>query len=912
MKTNRYLAAAVAVSLAVLAISLGAQTKGLSKDAGEVGLGLALRHLTNTGIFLYTGAHPDDENNGLMVMLQRGQGYRTALFTCTRGSGGQNEIGPELFESLAVLRTEELASVHAWDGSEQYFGREIDFGFSFSIDETFEKWGLERVTSDYVRIMRMVRPDVIVTMRPEGEGGGQHHQAQARVTGEAFRLAADPATFAEQLKEGLRPWQPRKLYYSERFGFRGEASSSAGPRLTEMSSDVYDPLLGQTYVEIGGEARSSHKCQGMAQLLPLPGPQATGYRLGDSALPGGKPASDRTLFDGVDTSLPGLARFVTGDPPNALTTGLAAIAREAESAQKTFADAETTPLPRDFTPVLKPLAAGLTAVRSLRAQLASILPQDDEGRFEIDFRLATKQDEFEKALVLAQGIRIDVLADDGLVFGGQPIKTTTIVANRGESPVRVERVSIAGLEGDAGCKTTDVNRMAVYRCESNLRVPSGARLTTPYWHPIDNTARYEFDPDVPFGAPFRPTPFRARIELAIAGVPVPVEMPVEYRYEGNIFTGEKRSQLLVVPRYSVSITPDIAIVPSAAVKGTATSLTATRSNNPGNVSGRELRVTVVNGNKGPAKAEVLLQVPAGWGVQPASAPVEFAREDESDTVRFIVTPAATSTPGEYTVHAAVRADDQSFDQGYEVIEYPHIHRQHRVHPADTAIKVIDVKVAPGLKVGYVMGVGDQVPPAIQQLGVQLEMLGADELAWGNLSKYDAIVTGVRAYERRADLRANNHRLIDYASGGGTLVVQYNKFEFNEAQYGPYPAKVSSNRVTDENAPVAVLAPADPIFSFPNRIGDAAWKGWVQERGLYFLGDDKDARYIDLVQTQDPFPYNRGIKKGALVEAKVGRGRWIYVGLGLWRQLPAGTDGAYQLLANILSVGKAVKPVGSRQ
>jgi hypothetical protein len=192
----------------------------------------------------------------------------------------------------------------------------------------------------------------------------------------------------------------------------------------------------------------------------------------------------------------------------------------------------------------------------------------------------------------------------------------------------------------------------------------------------------------------------------------------------------------------------------------------------------------------------------------------------------------------------------------------------------------------------------------EQLGAQVDMLGADDLAWGNLGQYDAIVTGVRAYERRADLRANNDRLLAYARAGGTLIVQYNKFEFNEAQYGPYPAKVSSNRVTNENAPITVLVPSDPIFHFPNRIGNPTWKNWVQERGLYFLGDDKDPRYVDLVQTQDPFPYNSGVKKGALVEAKVGQGRWIYVGLGLWRQLPAGTDGAYQLLENLLSAGKA--------
>jgi hypothetical protein len=201
-----------------------------------------------------------------------------------------------------------------------------------------------------------------------------------------------------------------------------------------------------------------------------------------------------------------------------------------------------------------------------------------------------------------------------------------------------------------------------------------------------------------------------------------------------------------------------------------------------------------------------------------------------------------------------------------------------------------------------MGVGDQVPPAIEQLGARVDFLTADDLAWGDLGVYDAIITGVRAYERRQDLRANNHRLLEYADRGGVVIVQYNKFEFNEAQYGPYPARVSSNRVTDERAPVTVLAPSDPVFSTPNRIDERAWEGWVQERGLYFLGE-RDPRYTDLVETEDTFEFNAGPRRGALVSAPVGKGRWIYVGLNLWRQLPAGTPGAYRLLANLISLRK---------
>ena len=222
-----------------------------------------------------------------------------------------------------------------------------------------------------------------------------------------------------------------------------------------------------------------------------------------------------------------------------------------------------------------------------------------------------------------------------------------------------------------------------------------------------------------------------------------------------------------------------------------------------------------------------------------------------------------------------------------------------------------MKTAPNLTVGYIVGVGDEVPSAIEQLGVKVELITTDDLAWGDLSRFSAIVTGVRAYERRADLRANNRRLLDYVSRGGTLIVQYNKFEFNEAQYGPYPAKVSGNRVTDESASVKVLTPADPVLSAPNEIGDSAWKGWVQERGLYFLGE-RDARYRDLVSLEDSFPNNKGEKRGALVDTEYGKGHWVYVGLGLWRQLPAGTDGAYQLLANLISLGKGSDEARFRQ
>ena len=305
----------------------------IDEEQGHVALGLALRHLANTGIFMMATAHPDDEDNGLYVMLNRGQGYRTTLATATRGNGGQNEIGPEIFEALGVLRTEELAALHRFDGAEQYFTRAVDFGYSFSMDETIEKWGRDEITGDYVHLMRMIHPDVVTAMSPNAPGGGLHHATSAMLSHDAFKLAGDPAKYPEQIRNGLRPWQPKKFYYRAGFGGGGNQQPAA-ERTTRCDLAVFDSLLGKTYSEIGTEARSMHKCQGQAQLLALPGPANAAYQLAESTIPGAMNRDERSLFDGIDTTLAGLAKFAGARPPIELVDGLTAIAATVQTAQK--------------------------------------------------------------------------------------------------------------------------------------------------------------------------------------------------------------------------------------------------------------------------------------------------------------------------------------------------------------------------------------------------------------------------------------------------------------------------------------------------------------------------------------------------------------------------------------------------
>jgi LmbE family N-acetylglucosaminyl deacetylase len=890
----------------------------VSTESGHVALGLAIRKLNVSGTFMHSPAHPDDEHNAVFAYYTLGMGLRTISLQTNRGEGGQNEIGPELFRDIGVLRTSELLSAHRIDGAEQYFTRAIDYGYSFSPQEVIDKWGRDETIGDFVRLIRTLRPDVLATMNIQGLGGDRAHEATTVLTREAHKAAADPAKYPEQLREGLRPWQVKKLYFTAgrgAFGARGSRGSpgSQAPAavvpLTRVNTGAYDELLGRTYAEIGTDARTNHKCQGVGGMLPIPGvtagrgfgPGPGNYQLIDSSIPGHMDKDETSVFDGIDITLAGIARYAGANPPPALTTGLAVISEAAVRAQKAFDSG-------DDAGTAAPVEAGLAAVRTLRGQLASIGLSED-AKYEIEFRLAQKERNFEDAVIAAHGLTFEAIADDGLIIAGQPLKVSLSAINRGPSDVGVSGIEVTGFAKTTACNPGAAPKDAFFSCAVDVQVPAEAKSTEPYFHDDywkhpEKLARNEFDPGVPFGVPFAPSPFRARFRVRAGALDVTREIPIQFRYTKDLYHGDKRMELNVVPAFSVKVSPGLAVIPAETSAAEARPVD------------REIFVTVINGTKGAANISVSLQAPSGWRATPASAPIEFTHEDEALSARFRVTAPASAKIGEYAVQAVVTlaaAPDQTFTNGYQEIEYPHVQRRQVIKPALTRVKVIDVKTAPNLNVGYIVGVGDQVPPAIAQLGAKVSFIDSAELAWGDLSKYDVIVTGVRAYERRDDLRAYNRRLLQYAERGGTVLVQYNKTEFNQQQYGPFPARVTGDRVSDESVPVEILQKEDPVFTRPNRIGPSAWSGWVQERGLYFLGD-KDPKYTDLVSMVDSFPDNPGVKLGALVEGRTGKGRWIYIGLALWRQLPAGTDGAYQLLANLISLGKtppAPVKVGSR-
>lgn len=886
--------------LAVVASPLAvAQLAPLREDLGAAGLGLALRRLPVTARVLVVTAHPDDEPSGVLVRLSRGLGVRTALLTLTRGEGGQNEIGSELGEALGVLRTEELRAVHRYDGVEQYFGRSYEFGYSFSVDETLDKWGRDEALSDVVRAIRAFRPDVILTMPLEARGGGQHHQAAAQLARDAFRIAADPTRLPDQLKKGLLAWQARKLYQ----GGAGEGKLP-GPNVV-VKTGVFDPLLGLSWQEFGSLARASHRCQGANQLKADPLSGEASYALVDSEPPMG--GSEADILDGIDTALTRLVSFAPADDPRFafLLADVDALRVQADAAQAAYD-------PRALDKAAPPIAAGLDLVRKLRAKVQKS-PLPEAARYELVNRLAQKERDFLGALALAQGLAFDVVADDDLVVPGQTFGVTATLSNQGASVVKLDDIALAAPDTWKVKRSGEARTLepgGSVQVKFQVKVGENTRYAQPYWRrATPATFRYDLDVPASEGLPWSPPEVMASLKyIASGGISGSLEKPALSRYEGRWVGGEKQKLVASVPLLSVRMTPDISVFPLASAKAVK----------------REFRVSVLNNGKEPVTATLRLEAPAGWSVDPPQAPLALRVEGEEATARFQLSPPLGVAEGEVNVRALAVTNGQEFKEGYQTIAYDHIQERNLYRPAIARVKALDIKIPAGASVGYIMGAGDEVANAIFQLGVPVTFISETGLATGDLSRYSTIVTGIRAYQTRKDLRANHARLMKWVEDGGNLVVQYNKLDFNQlveapsaagsftgsrgakldSPFAPYPgASVSTNRLTDENAPMTMLVPDHPLLTTPNRLTSRDWDGWVQERGLYFL-DVRDTRYSDLLSGADPFPANAGEKRGMLVEAKLGKGTWTYVGLGLFRQVTNATDGAYRILANLVARPRA--------
>lgn len=859
-----------------------ADTRPAPEDRGASGLALALRRLQTIASVLHTAAHPDDESTDLLAYLARGLGARVAYLSLNRGEGGQNGIGPELGESLGVLRTEELLAARKLDGAEQYFTRAFDFGFTRSADETLQKWNKEEILGDMVRVIRTLRPLVIVNgfSGTPRDGHGQH-QVAGLLTPAAIKAAADARRFPEQIKEGLQPWHVLKFY--QRVFEPGKTP------VATFDVGKFDPVLGRSYAELAAEGRSKHRSQDFG-MIQMRGSVLRAFWRQESKVDA--PEKETSLFDGIDVSLTGIAYFA-GEGANAKRL-LRPLARIKEIAAQALAEYQ----PQEPLGITPKLAEGLREVRALRRQLEAL---DAEPRATVDALLARKEAEFADALIKAHGVVVDALSNTEIVTPGEALEVTAnIYIGNGPKPAGVNgkdavrlsapqnwRVEPLEVEADQPQTPSPFFRgreRADIAARFRVSVPNNEPPTEPYWLARPRTReQFDWDKMMPVTLPFAPPRLSARVELTLAGERVTINQPVEYRYADKTF-GEFRRELKVAPALTLIVRPSLLVMPQGAQGAT-----------------REVSVEITHNARRATNGTLKLVAPPGWKVEGDNPSLSFVRPGEKASRRFRVTPPADAG-GTFKLRAVAAADGREYTSGYTAVAYPHIETHFIYHPAETKAEVFDVKVAAGLKVGYVPGSGDDTVAALEQLGVNVKTIDEAELASGDLSVYDTIILGIRVYEVRDDVVANNKRLLDYVNNGGTLIVQYNKQEFvTRGQLAPYPVKMAGGlRVTDETAPVKILAPDHPLFNFPNKITDEDWKGWVQERGLYFLSE-WDAHYTPLLASSDE--PGKELRGGQLI-ADYGKGHYIFTAYAWFRQLPAGVPGAYRMLANLVSYPKS--------
>jgi LmbE family N-acetylglucosaminyl deacetylase len=824
---------------------------------------------------LHTAAHPDDENNALLAYLARGVFARTAYLSLTRGDGGQNRIGPELFEPLGIIRTEELLAARRVDGAEQFFTRAYDFGFSKSAEETLAKWGHEEIVGDIVRVIRTFRPDVIISRFAGTPADGHgHHQAAGILTREAFFAAGDPHRFPQQIAEGLQPWQAAKLFWNEFRSSRGTAPAQPSGEVT-VDLGAYSPLLERTYHQLGLKAQNLHRSQ-LPPRLPRHGKHLDGFQRLD--VEGNGSSSD--LFDGMDLTLLRIA--------GAVREGSAERERlraELQQIQSVAATAAERFRPRDPSALVPLLSQGYERIRRLRALLRT-WELDDLAADRIDYALSVKQREFRIALERSLGLEIQAVAAAPNAVRGGTLSVSVSMINHGSRPITLEAVHLKAPVGwqVAPLPSQETLLAPQQRAELAFQVviPEEAVLTQPYWLEIPRVGdRFSVtDPSLvvdPFAPPLLGASLRWRIQEDSFAGGVDSERAVEFPVAGR-GAGDVWEPIGVVPELSLALEPPLLIAPL--------------TDQP---LQKQVSVTVHGHVAG--DTVLRLQAPAGWSVDPAEHRIVLAAAGQEATRRFIVQIPAVTAEGRFRIHAVADFQGKRFSRGYRVIDYPHIRSHLFYRDAVTNVEVFKVDTASDLNVGYVMGAGDAVPGAIEQLGIGVSLLSAEELASADLSRFDTIMVGARAYEFRPDLVANQQRLMDYVREGGTMIVQYQTLASEGISFTPYPAKLSRARVVDETAPVTILEPAHPIFRWPNRITEQDFAGWVQERGLYFL-EHWDERFRPLLESHDA---GEPPQLGGMVIAPYGKGRYVYTGYAWFRQLPAGVPGAFRIVANLLSL-----------
>jgi LmbE family N-acetylglucosaminyl deacetylase len=879
----------------------------LPQDQGALGLRQMLRRLATTARVMQTVAHPDDEDGGMLTLESRGRGASVLLMTLNRGEGGQNKIGSNLSDVLGVLRAEELLASDEYYGVQERFSRVADFGFSKSADETFAKWGGHDVAlGDMVRVIRSFRPDVLIARFSGTERDGHgHHQASSILAKEAFRVAADPKRFPEQIAEGLQPWQAKKLYIGNVCGF-GAMTCEDAKWTIRLNTGERSADLGESYVQFAMEGLRHQLSQGSANWTVDPGDRFTFYKLVDSIESAklDKDGHEKDFFDGIDTTLPALAARLGMEeskvprlrPELLIIQSLIAIARKLDATEAPSATVST------LNGVLTHIERAEKEVEE--SNLSAVAKSD------LTMRLGEKQQQAETALNEALNVTLEATVVSRVGSNGEAVKDAPQKESAAMTTVSPGQEFLVGVNFHNGSKnglfidvlklevpkgwgtiSDETKRVAIKPGENvhvvfRLQVPKDAAYTRPYWHRDDPEAESvnHIDDEKYVTLPFPPPVLRARVNYSIAGASVAgkngIGATVVTRFVDDAGV-ERARPLTVVPAFSVALEPGTQVITTH--------------------HGARSTVTVgVTSNLNRGERGILrLELPEGWQSEPAQFAVEFSRRGEKKDFQFKVLGAGLRE-GRAKVRAVLEAEGQSCSEGYTLVTREDLGSFYYYQPAIQRVSIVDVKAPHDLKIGYVMGAGDDIPTVLKQVGMDVTLIPPEKIAEEDLSKYGTIVLGIRAFDTQKDVATNNKKLLDYVAAGGTLVVQYNAGvgDFNNGHFTPFSAELSRARVSVEEAPVEILAPEDGVFHYPNEITAHDFDGWVQERGLYFM-DKWDEHFKPLLSCHDP---GESAQKGGLLRAQYGKGTYIYTGYAFFRQLPAGVPGAVRLYVNLLSAG----------
>jgi LmbE family N-acetylglucosaminyl deacetylase len=886
-------------------------------DRGAVALRQSLRKLQTRASMLHIVGHPDDEDGGTLTYESRGKGARVDLLTLNRGEGGQNVMGNDYWDALGLVRTQELLQADRYYGVQQYFTRVIDYGFSKTKEEAFEKWGHDQVLYDAVRVVRMTRPLVVTSVFVGGPTDGHgHHQVSGVMAQEVFNAAGDPNVFPDQIRAGLLPWKPLKVYARVPFfaatkdGMYDYATGKyvpvrfydyvnkkwiEGPLSTDLTvpAGTYDPVLGQSYLQIARTGLGFQRSQNGGSGPAMPGAVGISYHRFASALPVAE--KENSFFDGIDISLLGIADLAKGEDNAFLKQGLTRINSDVEDAIAKF-DMEHPER------TAAALAQGYKATQTLIDEVERS-GLSNRVKYDVSHELRVKEQQFNDAL--AQSLGISMLAtvapekDPGgrfAFFAGTPetfqvaipgqqfwVKVTAV--NQGSGSVKLENIALHSgdehwnveLVGEQQ-SVLDENKPVAERFK--VTVPENAKSTRPYYSRRDvEQSSYDILDKNDVNLPEMSYPLSAELQVSYDGVPIRVSQVVQSvrRVTGP---GTEFQPLIVGPAVSVSISPKAGIVP---LSGATFELTARVHSNV----------------KGEASGSLSLDVPPGWTMKPNQATFHLAKDGEEQHVAFQVTPGKLETKP-YQIKAVADFNGRKYSEGYAMTGYEGVPEYPFYSAATFSVKGVDVKVASGVRVGYVMGTGDDVPKSLEEIGVKVDFLSPQDIAMGNLNRFDCIVLGVRAYAARPELATYNGRILDYVNKGGVVFVQYNSAQYDH-DFGPYPYSLTTDpeKVVDETAKVTVLEPDNPLMSWPNKITSNDFDGWVEERGHSFM-KSWDSKYVPLTEVHDP---DQDPQKGGLLFARYGKGVYVYGAFALYRQLPEGVPGAFRLFANALSLSR---------